>query len=87
MGLTGKAVSVSSPTVSPEALGSAGLGTRRSPVPTIKMVLRRAASRALLAVIRGARFVVAGALVLGGILSMRALLVSMGQRAGRASSW
>src|SRR5580658_10416942 len=34
--------SVSSPTASPEALGSAGLGARRSPVPTIKLALRRA---------------------------------------------
>jgi hypothetical protein len=38
-GLTGDAVSVSSPAVSPEALGSAGLGARRSPVPTKKLVL------------------------------------------------
>src|SRR6267378_5319487 len=41
MGLTGDMVSVPSPTASPEALGSAGLGARRRPVPTIKLALRR----------------------------------------------
>jgi len=41
MGLTGDMVSVPSPTASPEALGLAGLGARKRPVPTIKLARRR----------------------------------------------